>query len=116
VSFIVIVAAVVFLYARNQFDLKNEGRVYVAASMELLMELVAMDDDDFDSEEVFGLPTTAGESRYDSDEILPPALSERADRFRRTGSTLRPSDTSKFLCYTIILIMTVGLLAARFVL
>lgn len=115
-SFIVLVATVVFLYTRNQFDLKNEGRVYVAASMQLLLELVAMDDDEFDSEEFLQMPARTDASHYDSDEILPTVLIERTDRFRRSDTTLRPSDTSKFLCYTILLIMTVGLLAARFVL
>lgn len=44
-AFIVVVAALVFFYARNQLDLKNEGRVYVAASMQLLLELMAMDEE-----------------------------------------------------------------------
>lgn len=114
--FIVLVALVVFLYTRNQFDLKNEGRVYVAASMQLLVELMAMDEDTFESRELFEMPADSGDSQYDSDEILPAVLRERADEFRRPGTALRPSDKSRFLCYTIILIMTLGLLAARFVL
>ena len=115
-SFILIVAVIVFLYTRNQFDLKNEGRVYVAASMQLLLELMSVDEDEFESREFFQLPTDVGDSRYDSEEILPPLLLERADTFRRPGASFGASDTSKILCYTIILIMTVGLLAARFVL
>lgn len=114
--FILFVAVVVFLYTRNQFDLKNEGRVYVAASMQLILELMETDRETFDSEEFFRTAETDGDSYYDSDETLPPIIHERANRFRRTGTSLRPSETSKNLCYTIILIMTVGLLAARFVL
>jgi hypothetical protein len=116
VLFILIVATVVFLYSRNQFDLKNEGRVYVAASMQLLLDLMAMDEDEFDSEEFFQIPENEGDSHYDSDEILPPILIERADNFRRPSTWFRPSGKTKILCYTIIFIMTVGLLAARFLL
>ena len=116
VLFIMIVATVVFLYIRNQFDLKNEGRVYVAASMQLLLDLIAMDRKEFDSVEFFQTPENAEGSYYDSDEILPPILIERADKFRRPGTWYKPSDKSKILCYTIILIMTIGLLAARFLL
>jgi hypothetical protein len=116
VIFIMTVTIVVFLYARNQFDLKNEGRVYVAASMQLLLDLMAIDEDEFNSEEFFQIPGSEGDSYYDSDEILPPVLIQRADNFRRPSTWFRPSDKSKILCYTIISIMTVGLLAARFIL
>ena len=116
VLFIMTVATVVFLYSRNQFDLKNEGRVYVAASMQLLLDLMAMDEDEFDSEEFFQIPESEGDLHYDSDEILPPILIERADNFRRHSIWFRPSDKTKILCYTIISIMTIGLLAARFLL
>lgn len=114
--FILVVATVVFLYARNQFDLKNEGRVYVAASMQLLLDLMAMDEDEFDSTEFFQTPTETGDSYYDSDEILPKNLIERANTFRRTETRFTPSDISRILCYMLIFIMTIGLLAARFVL
>ena len=114
--FILIVATVVFLYARNQFDLKNEGRVYVAASMQLALDLMAMDEDDFDSTEFFQMPTQTRDPYYDSDEILPQTLVERANKFRRPDTWFRPSDISKILCYMLIIIMTIGLLAARFVL
>lgn len=114
--FILIVATVVFLYSRNQFDLKNEGRVYVAASMQLLLDVMATDEDTFDSTEFFQMPTEMGDTYYDSEEILPKKLIERADSFRRTGTRFRPSDISRILCYMLILIMTIGLLAARFVL
>jgi hypothetical protein len=114
--FILIVTSIVFLYARNQFDLKNEGRVYVAASMQLLLDLMAMDEDEFDATEFFQMPTEMGDPYYDSEQILPKSLSERADKFRRTGTRFRPSDISRILCYMLIFSMTIGLLAARFVL
>jgi len=114
--FILVVATVVYLYAKNQFDLKNEGRVYVAASMQLCLELMAMDEDEFDSGAFFQLPTPAEDPYYDSEEILPERLVERADKFRRSGTRFRPSDISRILCYILIAIMTIGLLAARFVL
>lgn len=116
VSFIVIVAVVVLLYSRNQFDLKNEGRVYVAASVQLLSEIIAMDESEFDSQEFFRLPADTDESEYDAGAILPTTLLERADEFRTPSRRLRPSDKSRILCYTIILMMTAGLLAARFIL
>lgn len=116
VLFILVVTVVVFLYARNQFDLKNEGRVYVAASMQLLLEVMSMDENEFDSGDFFEIPQQIGGSNYDSEEILPPTLLERANEFRRPNTMLRPSDISRILCYTIIFIMTVGLLAARFIL
>jgi hypothetical protein len=116
VAFILIVALVVFGYTRNQFDLKNEGRVYVAASMQLLLELMAMDEDEFDSGEFFEVPKSTGDSYYDSEETLPPILLKRADKFRNPGISIKPSVTSRVLCYAIILIMTIGLLAARFIL
>lgn len=115
-AFIVVVAALVFFYARNQLDLKNEGRVYVAASMQLLLELMAMDEEEFDSEDFFQIPADTGNSNYDSDQILPAVLLERADEFRDSRAMFRPSDLSRILSYLIIFIITGGLLAARFVL
>ena len=114
--FILIVTAIVFLYTRNQFDLKNEGRVYVAASMQLLLELMGTAEDEFDSEQFFDVPEETGDAYYDSEEILPPVIIERADKFRGSGTGFGPSDTSRFLCYTILAVMTLGLLAARFLL
>lgn len=113
--FILIIAALVFLYARNQFALKNEGRVYVAASLQLLAELMAMDDEEFDSEAFFRLPAPE-DANYDSAEVLPATLLRRADRFRHPDGGWRAADLSRVLCYLIIAIITVGLLAARFVL
>jgi hypothetical protein len=116
VVFILIVAGVIFFYPRTQFDLKNEARVNVAASMQLSSELLAMDEDEFDSGKFFQLPDDMKDSQYDSEEILPPILLERADTFRRPSRKLRASDKTRLLCYMIILIMTAGLLAARFIL
>lgn len=113
--FILLVAGVVFLYTRNQLDLKNEGRVHVAASMQLLSQLMVKDEEEFDAGEFFQMPE-ASDHHYDADVILPRTLSDRADEFRTPDTGLGPSDTSRLLCYVIILIMTIGLLAARFVL
>lgn len=114
-AFILIVATLVFMYIRNQFDLKNEGRVYVAAAMQLTTEIMAMDEQEFEASDFFKLPE-AENQRYDSDEILPDSVLQRADEFRHPTTRLRPSDISKFLCYLIIITLTGGLLAARFVL
>lgn len=114
-SFILIVATLVFLYVRNQFDLKNEGRVYVAAAMQLTTEIMAMDDQEFEANDFFKLPETE-DQEYDSDEILPNQVLNKADEFRHPTTHFGPSDISKFLCYLIITTLTGGLLATRFVL
>lgn len=114
-AFILMVATLVFLYIRNQFDLKDEGRVYVAATMQLTTELIAMDEQEFEASDFFQLPATENR-QYDSDEILPDAILERADEFRHPTTRFRPSDISKILCYLIVIILTAGLLAARLVL
>lgn len=114
--FILIVAILVFLYARNQFDLKNEGRVYVAASMQLLLEIVAINEEEFESQEYFQFPTNKEDSDYDSKKVLPNTLLNRADKFRTSSTRLKPTDISRTLCYCIVVIITIGLLAARLIL
>lgn len=101
--FILIVAILVFLYARNQFDLKNEGRVYVAASMQLLLEIVAINEEEFESQEYFQFPTNKEDSDYDSKKVLPNTLLNRADKFRTSSTRLKPTDIQNFVllhsCY-----------------
>lgn len=103
------------MYVRNQFDLKDEGRVYVAAAMQLTTEIMAMDEQEFEASDFFQLPKTETK-QYDSGEILPNPVIQRAEKFRHSTLRLRPSDISKLLCYLIIITLTGGLLAARFVL